>query len=206
MIWDYGMRDRAFVRNFCAKSQGVFLMLSHYSRKGAKFAKEKNSFFITLRPCGFVRDVSGAGLSEIGGSEMNKAIKMIFLVLFVFLLPLTCFADDFDGSKPLICAVIEDFDCIPGDECLSGTAESINIPQFLRIDFKEKTITGTRQSGEVRSVEIGRMERVDGKVIFQGIQDGKAWSMVITEATGKMTITAADDQVGFVVFGACTTP
>jgi len=28
--------------------------------------------------------------------------------------------------------------------------------------------------------------------------------MVIAEATGKTTITASDDQVGFVVFGACT--
>jgi hypothetical protein len=27
--------------------------------------------------------------------------------------------------------------------------------------------------------------------------------MVITEATGKMTVTASDDQAGFVVFGAC---
>jgi hypothetical protein len=28
--------------------------------------------------------------------------------------------------------------------------------------------------------------------------------MVISEASGKATITASDDQVGFVVFGACT--
>jgi hypothetical protein len=27
--------------------------------------------------------------------------------------------------------------------------------------------------------------------------------MVISEATGKATITASDNQVGFVVFGAC---
>ncbi len=137
---------------------------------------------------------------------MNKAKKMILLVLFIFFMPLTSIAGDFDGSKPLICAVMEDFDCIPGDECLSGTAESINIPQFLKIDFEEKVITGKRGDGQVLSTTVKNMERVDGKMILQGIQNGKAWSMVITEATGKMTVTAADDQVGFVVFGACTTP
>lgn len=137
---------------------------------------------------------------------MNKAKKMILLVLFIFFLPLTSIAGDFDGTKPLICAVLEDFDCIPGDECVSGTAESINIPQFLKIDFEEKVITGKRGGGKIRSTTVKNMERVDGKMILQGIQNGKAWSMVITEATGKMTVTAADDQVGFVVFGACTTP
>jgi hypothetical protein len=137
---------------------------------------------------------------------MSKTKKAILLTLFIFFLPLTSAAHDFDGSKPLICAVIEDFDCIPGDECLSGTAESINIPQFLKIDFEEKVITGKKGDGQVRSTTVKNMERVDGKMILQGIQNGKAWSMVITETTGKMTITAADDQVGFVVFGACTVP
>jgi hypothetical protein len=50
------------------------------------------------------------------------------------------------------------------------------------------------------------MERMDGKLILQGVQNGKAWSMVITEATGKMTLTASDDQAGFVIFGACMEP
>ncbi len=137
---------------------------------------------------------------------MSKTKKAILLTLFIFLMPLTSTAGDFDGSRPLICAVMEDFDCIPGDECLSGTAESINIPQFLKIDFEKKVITGKRGDGQVLSTTVKNMERVDGKMILQGIQNGKAWSMVITEATGKMTVTAADDQVGFVVFGACTTP
>ncbi len=137
---------------------------------------------------------------------MNKVKSMILLMLFICFLPITGFAGDFDGSKPLICAVIEEFDCTPGEECLSGTAQRINIPQFLRIDFKEKVITGDRGDGKVLSTTVNNMERVDGKMILQGIQNGKAWNMVITEATGKMTVTAADEQVGFVVFGVCIVP
>ena len=67
-------------------------------------------------------------------------------------------------------------------------------------------ITGDRGDGKVLSTTVNIIEHVDGKIILQGIQNSKAWSMVITEATGKMTVTAADVQVGFVVFGACTVP
>ena len=48
------------------------------------------------------------------------------------------------------------------------------------------------------------MEHLNGRLILQGTQNGKGWSMVITEATGNMTVTASNDKVGFVVFGACT--
>ncbi len=137
---------------------------------------------------------------------MNRTKKMIVMVLFIFFLPLTGVAGDFNGSNSLLCAVIEEFDCTPSEECLSGSPQSINLPQFLRIDFKEKVITGTVQDGEVRRVKIKSMEQGQGRLILQGVQNGKAWSMVIIEATGKMTITTADDQVGFVVFGACTVP
>jgi hypothetical protein len=32
------------------------------------------------------------------------------------------------------------------------------------------------------------------------------WSLAIAEDTGKMVLTASGDDVGFVVFGACTLP
>jgi hypothetical protein len=48
------------------------------------------------------------------------------------------------------------------------------------------------------------MEHSNGRLILQGTQTGKGWSMVITEATGKMTLTASGEEVGFIVFGACT--
>jgi hypothetical protein len=47
------------------------------------------------------------------------------------------------------------------------------------------------------------MEQMEGNLILQGVQNGKGWTMVIAEGTGKATITASDNQVGFVVFGAC---
>jgi hypothetical protein len=112
-------------------------------------------------------------------------------------------AADFDGSKPLLCAVIETIECTPDGEVLRGEAESIDMPPFLKIDFKKKTISGTLEDGTVRTTEIKGMEQTDGNLILQGVQNGKAWNMVIGEANGKATIAASGNQVGFVVFGAC---
>lgn len=129
---------------------------------------------------------------------------LILLILGIFWLPLQSMAGDFDASKPLICAVIETFDCAPGADCQRGTAESISMPQFLRVNFEEKTISSTPESGSIRTTKIRNMERLNGKLILQGIQNGRAWSMVINEANGKVTLSASDAQAGFVIFGACT--
>jgi hypothetical protein len=135
---------------------------------------------------------------------MGKLRLIGFIMLVISIAPFAVFADDFDGSRPLLCAVIETFDCGPNGECQRGEAWSIDIPQFLRINFKEKKISGTREDGTLRTAKIENMVRVDGRLILQGVQNGRAWNMVITEWNGRMTMTASDDQAGFVVFGACT--
>ena len=137
---------------------------------------------------------------------MNKFKFISLAFLCIIVTPFSIAAADFDGSKPLLCATIETLECGSGIECQWGTAQSINLPQFLKIDFKEKKISGTRESGEMLTTKIENIERGDGKLVLQGTENNKGWSMLINEATGKMTITASDDQVGFVVFGACTTP
>ena len=135
---------------------------------------------------------------------MKKWHGLILTLFLVCITPLLVSAGDFDGSIPLICAVVETIECRENGNCKNGTADSINIPQFLKVSFKSKTITGKKAEGEVKTTKIENMERSDGKLILQGTQTNKGWSMVIDEANGKMVLTASDSQVGFVVFGACT--
>ena len=113
-------------------------------------------------------------------------------------------AAGFDGSEPLLCASIETFDCASGGDCLKGTAESLNVPQFIRLDFKAKLARATRPDGEERISKIGSMTQNDGALILQGVQGGLGWSMTIAQEGGTMALTAAGEQVGFVIFGACT--
>ena len=113
-------------------------------------------------------------------------------------------ADDFDGSKPLICAVLNAVACPRNEQVETGDAESVNLPQFFHLDFDKKRITGKGTDGEVRETKIESVTHADGKLILQGIQKGKAWSAVIDEESGNTVIVAADNAIGIVVFGSCT--
>ncbi len=57
-------------------------------------------------------------------------------------------AEGLDGSRPLIYASMEAYDCGPGQDCLRGTAESIDAPQFMWLDFEPRLARATRTNGE----------------------------------------------------------
>ena len=135
---------------------------------------------------------------------MRKLIVMGLAFMCVYIVPFSGMAGDFDGSQPLLCATIKAIECGPEGECLQGMAESLNLPQFFNINFKKKMITATKEFVNKRTSRIRTQERFDGKLILQGMGDELAWSLAISEQTGKMVITASGEEVGFVVFGACT--
>jgi len=113
-------------------------------------------------------------------------------------------AEGLDGSQPLICASMEAYDCGPGEGCLRGTAESIEAPQFMRLDFENGLARATRANGDERTAKIESLTMEAGKIILQGVQGGLGWSMTITQDNGAMVLTAASDRAAFVIFGACT--
>jgi hypothetical protein len=134
---------------------------------------------------------------------MNK-LAAFWLTLGVGLVPYSAIAGRYDGSVPLICAVIEAIECAAGVECQRGTAESIDFPQFVKIDFQEKMLSTLDDGDRRRTTPIKNLERINGSLIMQGMEGSRAWNLLVTQATGKMSATVADDQVGFVIFGACT--
>ena len=129
------------------------------------------------------------------------SLALCFYLGMTSYLPLAAAA--YDGSVPLLCAVIEVFDCQAGADCQHGMAESVNLPQFVKVNFAEKTLSTPEQGEHTRVTPMTRVDSADGNMILQGVEGSRAWSMVITKDTGKMTATVSDHQVGFVVFGAC---
>jgi hypothetical protein len=111
-------------------------------------------------------------------------------------------AGPFDGSVPLLCATIDLMECSAGGECQRRTAEDINLPRFLNVDFKAQSLVSADGN---RTAPIQRVERMNGRLILQGGQEGRAWSIVIEEATGKLSAGVVDQEGAFAVFGACTT-
>ncbi len=135
---------------------------------------------------------------------MGKLKLFGSILLCLLIAPLSSTAGDFDGSKPLICAAVSTVSCSDSNKCHQGTAEDIDFPQFLRIDFVKNKITATRNPQIEQVTEIRNMERLEGELILQGVEGGRGWSLSIWEATGKMVLTASGQEEGFMVFGACT--
>jgi hypothetical protein len=141
---------------------------------------------------------------------MNSNILNVFILASVPLsLPVA--AASFDGSAPMLCASTDIMECTPGNGCSRVTADSIDAPQFMRIDVAEKTISSETAGGGSQSSSIERSETVDGKLMLQGaedgvegVRDGLGWTVAISRDSGRMVLTASGDEVGFVIFGACT--
>ena len=133
------------------------------------------------------------------------------VMLLIFAVPFTVFADSFDGSKTLLCAPQSVVECGPDGSCQQVSPASVNLPDFFQIDFKKKTINRVSGSEKQQGSKIDRMEVLDSKLILQGaddvvenVRDGLAWSMSITQDTGKLVASAAGEGEAFVIFGACT--
>jgi hypothetical protein len=128
----------------------------------------------------------------------------VFVFLFAGVTHLAL-AGDFDGSKPLVCAMIEAFECGPDTGCESGTPESNGLSRFLRVDVGKKEVRTTKQLQE-RASKIEKVDHAEGVLLLNGTQNGRGWNLTINETTGYMVLSVAGDQVAFVVFGACTQP
>jgi hypothetical protein len=108
----------------------------------------------------------------------------------------------FDGSVPLLCVPIQVVDCEFGGRCFTGTAEDVNLPQFFKVDFKQKLLSAIDDAS--RTTKVAYTERDNGRLLMHGGQNGRGWTILISEETGKLSATISEEGVGFVVFGACT--
>ncbi len=131
-----------------------------------------------------------------------RTLKAISLALGLCLAPSSLLAAPYDGSVPLLCAAMTVLECENTGACQRRTAASVGLPSFITIDFEKKLLHGTDQQG--RTSALKHLEHLNARLILHGGEEGRGWTVVIAEDTGTMSATVAEDQVGFVVFGACT--
>ena len=138
---------------------------------------------------------------------MKRIAAIVFLIAYLGLEPVAT-AGDFDGSKPLLVSVARIMECSPVEGCKDVSADSVGLPQFVKIDFAKNTIRPARGGEDIPDTTIERTEQVDGKLILQGaedgyvdLRDGLGWTLAISEETGRVVLTASGDGVAFVVFG-----
>jgi hypothetical protein len=113
-------------------------------------------------------------------------------------------ADNLSGVDEMICAAVQVQICIENDTCYSATPAELGVPDFVVIDTKKKTISTTKSSYENRSTSFNSVMKSDGLIYLQGTEGERAFSFVIDEATGRMTVAVSRDGLSVSVFGACT--
>jgi hypothetical protein len=117
----------------------------------------------------------------------------------------TAFAGGMDGSKDIVCAVVDVVGCTETGACMEGKARSFDLPEFLIVDSKKKAIRAAYEAGhkDVYS-PVENLQKSDDHLILQGVENGRGWNIAINTKTGRMSASGVGDAVSFLVFGACT--
>jgi len=125
-----------------------------------------------------------------------------FVLTLMFISPVN--GDDLNGADRMLCVPGQVSHCVVNGNCKSQLPEDENIPEFIEVDLKRKTLAATRASGENRSTPIGNMSREAGYIYLSGVEGGRGFSMVISENTGDLTFVIATDGETAAMFGDCT--
>lgn len=112
-------------------------------------------------------------------------------------------AANFDGTKPLICAITTIQECDAG-QCDRYAPEGTvaGAPSFIKIDVNTKAVTASFG----RTSTLNTAMHLNGRLVLQGGENGRGWSATIDEDTGLMSAAVVDNDHTFSLFGACTTP
>ena len=117
-------------------------------------------------------------------------------------------AGKYDGSAPLICAALTVTECEAEGRCQRRTAAAVNLPSLFKVDVTAMKLRNLEAETGPRGKEstIRQVDHANGKMILSGAEGERGWSVLIHEATGKMSATVSGDDEGFVIFGQCALP
>ena len=135
---------------------------------------------------------------------MRKVSGVALAAIISILAGQTASADDLAGAGRILCAAVQATVCYEDGECAIDLPWNVNIPAFIEVDLGAKRLSTTTASGLNRTTPIEHVDRRDGTIVLQGFEMGRAFSWIITEATGQVTVAVAFEGTAVAVFGSCT--
>ena len=105
------------------------------------------------------------------------------------------------AGESWLCSVTSAVECADGEPCGEPDLGGLERPTCMRVDAGTKKITllaPDSRRGEV--TEIGTVTEMKHIWVFTGVENGRAWSMVISKE-GHMTLSVTYDGVTWTVFG-----
>jgi hypothetical protein len=132
---------------------------------------------------------------------MPTAARLLSITLLSSLATLAAVADEFDGTKPLVCSAESGHDCLPTQsECKPLKAEA-GRDHSVRIDIGKMTVHAPNRRHEPLTIQS--FNNNSKAMTLQGTMLDTVWSAAIFRQTGKMTLAIADREGAYVLFGQC---
>jgi hypothetical protein len=142
---------------------------------------------------------------------MDLRRPRFILLVYLFIMPFTSYAGDFDGAKLLSGSVEKVLEINRFRVSDDVDPDTVGLPRNFFIDVEEKIVLPSQESMIRRISRINHVEHIENKIILQGVEegvenveDGLAWSIAISKKTGKLILSASGDGVAYVLFGSCT--
>jgi len=138
-----------------------------------------------------------------------KTVKMAIATMSLIVLSTPLLAAGFDGKTNLLCTATEIYECDAAHGCRVLDAENAYHMQHLMVDVKNKNISLAHlETGFSSTIE--RVETVEDKLVFQGIEagtpdqgDGGGWTVTVDNRYGSMVFAMSGNGYSFNGFGGC---
>jgi hypothetical protein len=108
------------------------------------------------------------------------------------------------GKKNVICASQDIMACVDDAVCMQGKPSTFEMPTFMFVDVKTKTIRAVDQDGTSVTSPIKTHEVTEVSAIMQGYENHRGWTLAIDKMDGSFTLSATGPDVNFMMMGACT--
>lgn len=115
----------------------------------------------------------------------------------------TALAAPMDGSAPMLCGLSSVVECSRKGECERSSADEAQVPPFVRVNIPQRILSSVDGA---RTSPITAVQRTNGRLMIQGMQNERVWGVVIDEQTGQMMATVGEHDGAIVVAGACIAP
>jgi hypothetical protein len=104
-----------------------------------------------------------------------------------------------------VCSISSFMECSIGGSCSTEAEAPSEAPAFFTIDLSAGVVRATEPRFSDRSSPILNTERAEGRLILTGSQQGRGWSVTLTEETGEVSLAISDPDAAVLVFGRCLT-
>jgi hypothetical protein len=131
---------------------------------------------------------------------MYKFAAIVIAIIFTT----PALSDEVTDANRMLCASGPVSHCVEGIGCNSADPEDENIPEFIEVDLKRKTLAATQASGMERSTSIQHQSQSEGNIYLQGLENGRLYSLVIAQISGDLSFTVTANGETATMFGCCT--